>query len=173
MNLPNVFLLYRFLAVPVFIVFFMLDWQIATLAVFITAAISDFFDGYFARKLGLVNDFGKLMDPLADKILVSAAFICLCEAGVVPAWAVVVIVAREFLVTGLRGLATTKGVVMAAGWSGKIKTVLQMTAIGFLLCSGLWYLGEIGIWIMWAAVAATIYSGAEYFWKSRKLFTTK
>jgi CDP-diacylglycerol--glycerol-3-phosphate 3-phosphatidyltransferase len=172
-NLPNLFLFYRILAVPVFIVCYALGWQVAALVIFVTAAISDFFDGYFARKLNLVNDFGKLMDPLADKILTAAAFICLAATGLIPAWVVIVIISREYLITGLRGLAATHHRVIAARFSGKLKTVLQMSAIIALLL-GNWPFSLIG-WpvsdlLLYAAVILTVYSGIEYCYDCRALF---
>jgi CDP-diacylglycerol--glycerol-3-phosphate 3-phosphatidyltransferase len=168
LTIPNMFLFYRLLAVPVFIVFYVLNWQVAAFVMFVTAAISDFFDGYFARKLGLVNDFGKLMDTMADKILVAAAFICLTSTGAVSAWIVVVIVSREFLVTGLRSLAAAKGVVIAAGRSGKLKAVFQFVTIAVLLID--YPPQPFGDVLLYVTIVLTIYSGAEYFYHSRHLF---
>ena len=173
-NLPNLFLFYRILAVPLFIVAFALDWPIAAIIIFITASISDFFDGYFARKQKLVNDFGKLMDPLADKILTAAAFICFVAAGLIPAWAVIVIIFREYLITGLRGLAATKGDVIAARFSGKLKTFLQMFAVIAYLAVPLFpeltSLTAIADVLFYVAVAVTVYSGLEYCYDCRKIF---
>lgn len=172
LTIPNIFLFYRLLVVPVFIIFYMLDWQIAAFVIFTTAAISDFFDGYFARKLGLVNDFGKLMDAMADKVLVSAAFICLTGSGVIPAWVTIVIVSREFLVTGLRSLAAAKGIVIAAGKSGKLKALVQFVTVSLLLI-GNWPFSLAGLpagdWLLYVTVVLTIYSGVEYFYHSRHL----
>jgi CDP-diacylglycerol--glycerol-3-phosphate 3-phosphatidyltransferase len=164
------FLFYRLLAVPVFIVFYMFNWQVATFVVFVTAAISDFFDGYFARKLNLVNDFGKLMDTMADKILVAAAFICITSTGVVPAWIAIVIISREFLVTGLRSLAAAKGIVIAAGKSGKLKAVFQFVTVSVLLIN--FPPQPFGNVLLYITIALTIYSGAEYFYNSRHLFAS-
>jgi len=178
MNLPNFFLFYRLAAIPFFVVAYALDWHVAAFVIFTTAAISDFFDGYFSRKLGLVNDFGKLMDPLADKVLTAAAFVCLVGSGLVPPWMLVVILSREFLVTGLRSLAVDRGIVIAARFSGKLKVNLQMFAIGVILFGmNNWPLSLIGFpldqVLLWSAVIVTIYSGIEYFWDSRDLFRTK
>jgi CDP-diacylglycerol--glycerol-3-phosphate 3-phosphatidyltransferase/cardiolipin synthase len=167
LNLPNLFLFYRLLAVPLFVVCYACGWQLAALIIFATAAISDFFDGYFARRLHLVNDFGKLMDPLADKILTAAAFICLSVAGLVPAWMVVVIIAREYLITGLRGLAAAHHRVIAARFSGKLKTVAQMLASLVLLVIGAHLVSDL---LLWLALALTIYSGIEYCYDCRQLF---
>jgi len=176
MNLPNFFLFYRIAAVPFFLIAYSFDWQIAAFVIFATAAISDFFDGYFSRKLGLVNDFGKLMDPLADKILTAAAFVCLVGSGLMPPWMLVIILSREFLVTGVRGLAADRGIIIAARFSAKLKTFLQMTAIGLILL-GNWPFSLIGFpldqILLWAAVVVTVYSGLEYFWDHRNLFSAK
>jgi CDP-diacylglycerol--glycerol-3-phosphate 3-phosphatidyltransferase/cardiolipin synthase len=183
----------RMALVPVFIVFYYLGedaegarpgFAIAALAVFVAAALTDAADGHIARKRGLITNFGKLMDPLADKVLTSAAFACFVETGVIPAWIFVVILAREFLITGLRGVAASAGVVIAASRSGKVKTVSQMGAIAlFLLAAPLLAYGptqEIGSvteivasLCLLAALAATVYSGAEYMWKGRKLLNMK
>jgi CDP-diacylglycerol--glycerol-3-phosphate 3-phosphatidyltransferase len=166
-NLPNLFLFYRLFAIPFFIVSFYYWHPYITVAIFITAAISDFFDGYFARKLNLVNDFGKLMDPLADKILTATAFILLTVAGTIPAWAVIVIFSREFLITGLRGVAAERRIVIAAAMSGKLKTVSQMVAIPLLLLNI-----PFAIWFFYLALTLTVYSGIEYCYQHREIFTS-
>jgi CDP-diacylglycerol--glycerol-3-phosphate 3-phosphatidyltransferase len=172
-NVPDFLILLRFLAIPVFMFFFNLGNPVMAGCVFVAASITDFFDGFIARKQGIVNDYGKLMDPLADKILTSAAFVLLAVDGAIPAWAVVVIIAREFLVTGVRCLAAEDGNIIAAGWSGKVKTALQMVAIIFLLFND-WPLSliglPIGIILFYLATAATIYSGFEYCYKNKKYF---
>lgn len=171
-NLPNLFLFYRFLAVPFFVLFFVLGWPVWALIMFVTASISDFFDGFFARRLNLVNDFGKLMDPIADKILTAAAFICLAAAGVVPAWAVILIIAREYLITGLRGLAAAHGKVVPARYSGKVKTVFQMAAI-IVLLMGNWPFSligwPVGLILFYVSVALALYSAGEYLYDSRRV----
>ncbi|MDR2063447.1 MAG: CDP-diacylglycerol--glycerol-3-phosphate 3-phosphatidyltransferase [Candidatus Nomurabacteria bacterium] len=172
-NLPNIFTYYRILAVPLYLGFFLSGYTVVAAIVFITAAISDFFDGYFARKLGLDSDFGKLMDPLADKIITATAFVCLSSQGLIPVWVTVVIISREFLVTGIRSIAANNGKVVAARFSGKIKTTLQMLAIIEVTLKD-WpfsYLGwPIGVWLTYAAVAATIWSCAEYCYDNREIF---
>jgi CDP-diacylglycerol--glycerol-3-phosphate 3-phosphatidyltransferase len=163
---------------------FSLGFAIAALVVFVVAALTDAADGHIARKHGLITNFGKLMDPLADKVLTMAAFICFVDTGLIPAWPVVVIIAREFLVTGLRGVAASDGVVIAAGLSGKLKTVLQMGAIAlFLLGKPLLAIAHVptlgGVILtvatvcFWVALAVTVLSGAEYLWKCRKLLNMK
>lgn len=155
------------------------------LLVFVTATITDYLDGVIARRRGLITDFGKLMDPLADKILTAAAFVCLIPYGALPAWVVIVIVAREFLITGLRLLAGAKGVVLPAEKLGKHKTGWQMATIIFfliLLALGDWnsarlaWTGvawnQVGPVIVGITTVLTVYSGAGYFWKNRALIAT-
>lgn len=151
---------------------------------FVIGAVSDFFDGYLARKYGLVTNLGKLLDPLADKILVCAAFVYLSSVGMCPFWVTVVIVFREFLVTGLRQLAALKGYAMAADLSGKWKTALQL---GFCLAClfhlayaggavqplGYLSIGECGEWcrafFLWSSFALTLWSGVHYCVQGRSL----
>ncbi len=174
MNLPNKLTTLRMILVPVFIVLYLNKLPIPALIVFIAASLTDFLDGHLARKNNMVTDYGKIMDPLADKLLVTSAFVCMVETGVIPAWMVIVILAREFLITGLRAVAANKGVVIAAAWSGKIKTVTQMFAIIFLLLNN-WPFSLIGFpfagIMLWIAVIMTVYSGCEYVYKSRELFS--
>jgi CDP-diacylglycerol--glycerol-3-phosphate 3-phosphatidyltransferase len=160
-------------------------FAVAALAVFVVAALTDAVDGHIARTRGLITNFGKLMDPLADKVLTAAALICFVDTGLVPAWIVVVIIAREFLVTGLRGVAASAGEVIAAGPAGKLKTVLQMGVIAlFLLGKPLLACTEpfaalggalliAATVCLWAALAVTVWSGAEYVWKSRNFLNMK
>jgi CDP-diacylglycerol--glycerol-3-phosphate 3-phosphatidyltransferase len=130
-------------------------------------------DGMIARKYNLVTNFGKIMDPLADKLLVISALVCLVELGDIAGWMVIVILAREFIVTGLRMVAASEGVVIAAGATGKIKTVLQMVAIPALLLKN-WPFYHIGVpfaqIMLWAAVIITIISGIEYIVRNRQIF---
>ncbi len=171
MNLPNKLTLIRIAMIPVFLFFLMTDFVpysvYIALAVFILAAATDALDGHIARSRNLVTDFGKFADPLADKILVLSALIGLIELGQIGAIPVIIIIAREFMVTGLRIVAIGAGKVIAAGLSGKIKTVLQMivTVLLMVICPfraevfALEVIAQIGIWAM---VAITVYSGAEY-----------
>ena len=149
MNLANKLTLLRIILIPFFIVCFYIPnlmmntvsvnsylipyANLLGLVIFLLAAITDFIDGYIARKYNLITDFGKFMDPLADKLLVTAALLILLENGLISAWVVFVILAREFIVTGFRTIAAAKGVVIAAGWLGKIKTVVQFIMISTLL----------------------------------------
>ena len=172
-NLPNLLVVLRILLIPVFLLFFLSgeagagenqSFRMLALVVFLIAAVSDFFDGYLARKWKTVSNFGKLMDPLADKMLVSAAMIALAYTQELPAWVVVVIICREFWVTSLRMLALEQGrrVISASLW-GKIKTVLQMAMIIVFLAdmamlNRLW-IPEI---LMYLAIITTVLSAVEY-----------
>ena len=173
MNLPNKLTTLRMILVPVFIVLYLLGYSIPALVVFVVASFTDYLDGYLARKYNLVTDYGKIMDPLADKLLVTSALVCMVQTALVPAWMVIVILAREFAITGLRAVAAGQGKVIAAAWSGKIKTVTQMIAVIFLLLNN-WPFSLIGIpfdrIMLWIAVIMTIYSGCEYIYKNRQFF---
>lgn len=149
MNLANKLTLLRVILIPFFIVCFYIPNLVVNtisvnnylipyanllgLVIFLLAAITDFIDGYIARKYNMITDFGKFMDPLADKLLVTAALLILLENGLIAGWVVFIILAREFIVTGFRTIAASKGVVIAAGWLGKIKTVVQFIMISTLL----------------------------------------
>lgn len=180
MNLPNWITLSRLLLTVPFLIALETPgqvWAWAALIIFIVAACTDFVDGYLARKLNQVTPLGALLDPLVDKVLVTGALVALTYKGAVPAWSVTLILFREFLVTGLRTLEATQGVVLSAGMLGKLKAVLQMVAIGFLLFAldpagrGLTShpFASIGLAIYWAAVAMTVVSGAQYLWAGRHL----
>jgi len=151
------------------------------LGLFGLAALTDWLDGYLARRWGQITSFGKLMDPLADKVLTAAAFVLLVGEGLVPGWVVVIILAREFGVTGMRLVAAGEGRVLAAENLGKWKTVVQMVAILYLLLtfalveSGWEWAKQVGVWVvgqvlMWAAVILTAWSGGSYFLKNREVF---
>ena len=174
MNLPNKLTLLRIIAIPVFIVVLLLGYRYTATIIFIAAALTDMLAGHIARKYNLVTNFGKLMDPLADKLLVMAALVCLVELGDVAGWMVIVILAREFAVTGLRQVAASEGIVIAAGTTGKIKTITQMIAIPLLLLDN-WPCRYIGVPLdqifLWIAVAMTIISGVEYIVKNRQLLS--
>lgn len=159
--------LVRVAIIPVYMLFMYLSggepgpWMWASLAVFIAASVTDYVDGHIARKYGQVSDFGKFLDPLADKLLVISALTIFCQWGIVPAWAVMIILTREFAVTGLRLIAVGKGKVIAAGWSGKVKTATTMIGLCILMA-----FPTIG-WLSWLLIGAiiltTVYSGVEYF----------
>lgn len=190
MNLPNKLTVARLILSFVFAALLSIDglsWGgSAALIVFSLAAYTDLLDGQIARKRNLITNFGKLMDPLADKVLMCAGFVMLCEQGFFPAWIVVVILAREFLVTGLRLVASAEGIVLAAENLGKYKTTFQIIAVIYFLLViasrepafawispvlefrglGPHVLGQLLIWI---ALILTVVSGLSYLWKNRKL----
>ncbi len=176
MNLPNKLTMGRIFAIPVFIVVFLMDYRIAAAVIFVLAAVTDMLDGHIARKHNLVTNFGKLMDPLADKLLVMSALICMVEVGDVAGWMVVVILGREFIITGMRQVAAAQGIVIAAGTTGKIKTITQMIAIPLLILEN-WPFTALGIPVpfdqifLWMALIMTIVSGAEYIMKNKQLFS--
>lgn len=160
--------LIRVAFIPVFMVFMYLSegiancWQLwVSLAIFVIASLTDYIDGYIARKYNQVSDFGKFLDPLADKLLVIAAMAMFCEWQVFPAWALMIVLTREFAVTGLRLVAVGKGVVIAAGKSGKIKTASTMIGLCVMMAFPDCTVSN-GI-IIGVIVATTLYSGVEYF----------
>lgn len=186
MNLPNKLTILRIILVPVFMVL-LLEFELSWVAgiVFIVASLTDLADGKIARKYNLVTNFGKFADPLADKLLVSAALIALCYmdklgAGSLGAWATFVIIAREFIVTGVRLVAAAEGKVIAAGMSGKIKTTIQMITVVYILFADLFvalglpeFASNIVVNVLVvASVAITVYSGGEYLIQNRSLLNT-
>jgi CDP-diacylglycerol---glycerol-3-phosphate 3-phosphatidyltransferase len=164
LNLPNVLTVVRILAVPVIVVALLDETpngDALAAAVFALAAFTDGLDGYIARSRDSVTTFGKLMDPLADKLLIVAALVALVSLGRLAAWVAMVIIAREVAVTGLRVVAAEQGVVISASWLGKVKTILQVAAVFALI---LWESSPLGVdLLVYAAVAATVVSGADYF----------
>lgn len=176
MNLPNKLTLFRILLIPVFIIVMMLNLPnkfLIACIIFILASITDAMDGHIARKYNLVTDFGKFMDPLADKLLVISALTTMIEYNLVAAWMVIIIVARELTVSILRAIAAADGKVIAASSGGKLKTISQMIAIIVLLLGAdtsniiLLNIGKIAILI---ATLLTLYSGWEYLYKNKNLF---
>ena len=171
MNLPNKLTTFRVVLIP-FFVFFLLtdlvgDWgKWIALSIFIVASLTDFLDGYLARKLNLVTNFGKFMDPLADKLLVCSAMICLIEKGAIPSWIVTIIIAREFIISGFRLIASDNGVVIAASYWGKFKTVFQMIMI-CLMIANISQIAIVTTVIMYIALALTIISLVDYLIKNK------
>ena len=159
--------LLRVAMIPAFMVLMYLSggtagvWMYSALAVFIIASITDFIDGEIARKCNQITDFGKFLDPLADKLLTLAAMAMFCEWGTFPAWALMLVLTREFAVAGLRMVAGPKGKVIAAGKSGKFKTASTMIGLCFWMAFP--QVAIIGTIVMWVIVITTIYSGVEYF----------
>ena len=166
----------RIFLIPVYMVLMYVSggvagpWMWGALGVFILASVTDFVDGYIARHCNQVSDFGKFLDPLADKLLVIAAMAMFCEWGLWPAWALMAVLAREFAVTGLRLVAAGKGTVIAAGWSGKVKTASTM--VGLCLLMAFPHIQPLRWAVIWVVVATTLYSGVESFARNWKCLWT-
>jgi CDP-diacylglycerol--glycerol-3-phosphate 3-phosphatidyltransferase len=187
MNWANRITLSRLLLTVVFVIALNSSWPYArttALVIFLIAGLTDFIDGEIARRYGLITNFGKLMDPLVDKIMVAAAFISLVPLKAVPAWAATAVVARDFLITGLRLMASAKGRILPAESLGKQKTSWQIITIIFFLVllsivelhyaneTSTWWMrawGEAGPVLVWITVALTIYSGLGFTWRNREL----
>ena len=176
MNLPNKLTTFRVILIPFFVFFLLAPYfegygNYIALVIFIVASLTDFLDGKIARKYNLVTNFGKFMDPLADKLLVCSALICLIALDRIPAWIVIVIIAREFIISGFRLIAAENGVVIAANYWGKFKTVSQMIMIILLLIDlggAFDILEQIFIWL---SVALTIISLITYIWQNRSVLS--
>lgn len=182
MNTPNMLTLLRVIMVPVFMWALLSGFYWIAIIVFVLASFTDQLDGYLARKNNQITTFGKLMDPLADKILTISALVCLLGIGAdfINAWVVMIIIARELIVTGIRQLAMGENTVIAASQWGKAKTVSQMVAliavmidliIPLRIGENIW--GSLTFWLVALAVALTVYSGLDYVVKNRKLITFK
>lgn len=181
LNLPNILTLARIGAIPLIVLLLLFEGRVAgfwAALVFGAAAVTDWLDGWLARRWQVVTVLGKFLDPLADKLIVMAALIMLIPLGRVPAWAVFLILARELVVTGLRSIASSEGIVIAASELGKFKTIFQMVAISCLLLhyDYYWFFGwrvevlhasmhHAGLFFFWIAFAITIWSGADYLVK--------
>ena len=180
MNLPNKLTVFRMILIPFFVVFLLAETLFGrpliaggdkwvALVIFVIASLTDLLDGKIARKYNLVTDFGKLMDPLADKLLVCAALICLVELKRIPAWIVILIISREFIISGIRQVAADKGRVIAASYWGKFKTTFQMIMI-ILMIMDLPQLSLITMLVMYIALALTVISMTDYILKNRDVF---
>ena len=172
MNLPNKLTILRVIMVPFFVAFLLLtpshtDFKWIAFALFVVASLTDLLDGHIARKYHMITNFGKFMDPLADKLLVSAALVCLTALGFIPAWMTVVIISREFIISGFRLVASDNGVVIAASYWGKFKTTFQMLMIIVLLLNfgGVFVL--IGQILTWIALILTVVSLVDYIVKNK------
>jgi CDP-diacylglycerol--glycerol-3-phosphate 3-phosphatidyltransferase len=178
MNLPNKITLFRVAMIPLFVIFMLVSGipsgNYIAAAVFLIAALSDLLDGYIARKHNLVTNFGKFMDPLADKLLVSSALICFVELRLVPAWVVIIIIAREFIISGFRLIASDNGVVIAASWWGKLKTNVQMVMSVMLIINldnpFINILEQIAIYL---ALVLTVISLIDYMIKNKNVLKEK
>lgn len=175
MNLPNKLTVLRVIMIPFFVLFMLTDLAGAAskyiaLAIFCVASFTDYLDGHIARKNNLVTNFGKFMDPLADKLLVCSAMICLIPLGKLETWIVLVIIAREFIISGFRLVASDNGIVIAASYWGKFKTVSHMSMIILLILDlpFLWIVTEI---VKWVAVVLTIVSLVDYVVKNKQVLT--
>jgi CDP-diacylglycerol--glycerol-3-phosphate 3-phosphatidyltransferase len=174
LNLPNILTIFRILLVPPLVVVLLTKFEDKEwwgLGLFLLAALMDFLDGYVARRRKQITRLGTLLDPAADKILMSAAFISLVELGLAQAWLVVIIIAREFAVSSLRSFASAEGLVIPAGFSGKVKTTVQIISVALLIIYN--QLGEfrhLAPISLWAAMLITVYSGVEYFVRFARLF---
>lgn len=171
MNIANKLTCFRIFLIPVFVVFMYLDFipinNFIALAIFAIASITDLLDGHLARKYHLITNFGKFMDPLADKLLVCSALICL-SPDKIPAWIVIVIISRELFISGFRILAADSGIVLAAGWWGKFKTAFQMVMIVVLLADiDLLFFDVLGEILVWISLALTVISMIDYIYKNK------
>ena len=171
MNLPNKLTVLRMILVPVFMAVLLLWNKWVALAIFIIASLTDLVDGKIARAKGLVTNFGKFMDPLADKLLVLSAMVVFVQEGRMPGWVCMVVIARELAVSGLRMVAASNGVVMAAGWSGKIKTACTMVGLCVMMVPAAADFALAGSFtvntLMWIVIlVTTVVSGVEYFVKN-------
>jgi CDP-diacylglycerol--glycerol-3-phosphate 3-phosphatidyltransferase len=187
MNLPNILTMMRIAAIPLLAAFLISPSRSAgfvAAAIFAVASITDWLDGYLARRMGIVTIFGKFLDPIADKLIVMAALIMILPFGRVPAWMVLVILGREIIITGLRGIASSEGIVIQASDLGKFKTIFQIVAIlGLVLHYDYqWFFGianpyltvnmhNVGMFYLWIATALTIWSGVDYLVRFIRVIT--
>ena len=171
MNLPNKLTLLRVCMIPFFVVFARMDafWaQCVAVGIYALACITDTLDGHIARSRNLITDFGKFMDPLADKVLVMAAMCFFVERGCMPGWVLAIVLLREFAVSGMRLVAVEQGRVIAAAWSGKVKTAVTMIGLCAMLLFSEY--SWINLLVSLLILLTTVYSGVEYFYKNRDVF---
>ncbi|HHW66883.1 CDP-diacylglycerol--glycerol-3-phosphate 3-phosphatidyltransferase [Defluviitalea raffinosedens] len=180
MNLANKLTFLRIILIPVFLIVLLTEWipdpqkRIFAVIIFALASLTDMLDGYIARSRNLITNLGKFLDPLADKLLVTSALVSLVELGDLPAWVVIIILSRELAITGFRTVAVSEGIVIAASWWGKIKTISQMFMIMvFLLNISLPIFDVFETVLMWMAVIFTIISGVDYIVKNKRVLSTQ
>lgn len=183
-NLPNRLTIFRMIMVPLVMVFMLVDMieggifgityqSMISALIFIVASLTDWFDGYIARRDNLVTNFGKVMDPLADKLIVTAVMLCLMVSGVFPVWCAMIILARDFLITGIRVIAVAEGISVAASMWGKVKTTIQMVSMVIAILFGaseipvLYWIAQASIYL---STLATLISGISYIYDYRKVF---
>ena len=177
MNLPNKLTVLRVIMIPFFVFFLLLEnganptWRYLSAAIFIVASFTDLLDGKIARKYNLVTNFGKFMDPLADKLLVCSALICLIQLEQLPAWMVIIIISREFIISGFRLIAAENGIVIAANYWGKFKTVSQMIMIILLLLHFGGVFAVLEQIFIWMSLALTVISLMTYIWQNRSVLS--
>ena len=176
MNTPNKLTVARMILVPFFVLFILTGWsgdanRYICLEIFVGASVTDWFDGYLARKNNLVTNFGKFMDPLADKLLVCSALICMIELDRLPAWFVIIIIAREFIISGFRLIAAENGVVIAANYWGKFKTVSQMVLIILLILNFDGFFAVLTQIFFWISLALTVISLITYIVQNKKVIS--
>ena len=176
MNTPNKLTVARMIIVPFLVVFLLTGWggdvnRYISLALFVVASVTDWFDGYLARKNNLVTNFGKFMDPLADKLLVCSAMICMIELNRLPAWFVIIIIGREFIIRGFRLIASENGIVIAANYWGKFKTASQMIMIILLILHFDGIFVTLEQLFIWLSLALTIISLITYIWQNKSVLS--
>ena len=176
MNTPNKLTVARMIIVPFLVVFLLTGWggdanRYISLALFVVASVTDWFDGYLARKNNLVTNFGKFMDPLADKLLVCSAMICMIELNRLPAWFVIIILGREFIISGFRLIAAENGIVIAANYWGKFKTASQMIMIILLILHFDGIFVTLEQLFIWLSLALTIISLITYIWQNKSVLS--
>lgn len=176
MNTPNKLTVARMIIVPFLVVFLLTGWggdanRYISLALFVVASVTDWFDGYLARKNNLITNFGKFMDPLADKLLVCSAMICMIELNRLPAWFVIIIIGREFIISGFRLIAAENGIVIAANYWGKFKTASQMIMIILLILHFDGIFVTLEQLFIWLSLALTIISLITYIWQNKSVLS--
>ncbi|OJV64993.1 MAG: CDP-diacylglycerol--glycerol-3-phosphate 3-phosphatidyltransferase [Clostridiales bacterium 38-18] len=172
MNIANKLTLLRIILIPIFIYLLLEDYTIAAFVMFSIASFTDFLDGYLARKYNLITNFGKFMDPLADKLLVTSALVCFVQLGLLNSWVVIIILSREFIVSIFRAIAAAEGIVIAASWWGKAKTISQMFMVIVLLLGNYpfeWLHIPMDQILIYVATILTVISGYDYIVKNKQV----